>query len=97
MGDGATVNRPLAIPSPDAGGARPQTTASGLPDQTIYEQSEKIKTTRFHIVRRGETLSAIARQHYGAPENWRKILAANQKVIKDPDKIAPGTKLIIPE
>lgn len=70
---------------------------SALPDLTVYEKPEKIKTTKFHIVRRGESLASIARQYYGTPEAWRKILAANQKVIQDPSKIAPGTKLIIPE
>jgi len=69
----------------------------GLPDLTIYEKDEPIKTTRFHIVRRGESLSIIARQYYGSSNQWRKILAANQKTIKDANKIAPGTKLIIPE
>jgi nucleoid-associated protein YgaU len=58
---------------------------------------EPIKTTRFHIVRRNETLSAISQQYYGSPDKWRKIVTANQKVIKDPNKIAPGTKLIIPD
>jgi len=66
-------------------------------DLTIYETSEPIKTTRFHIVRRNETLSAIAQQYYGSASNWRKILTANQKVIKDANRISPGTKLIIPD
>ncbi len=72
-------------------------TEPGLPDLTIYEKDEPIKTTRFHIVRRGESLSIIARQYYGSSNEWRKILAANQKTIKDANKIAPGTKLIIPD
>lgn len=85
---------------PDSGAAnayRPQPATSALPDLTVYERDEKIETTRFHIVRRGDTLSAISRQYYGTPNSWQKILAANQEIIKDPDKIAPGTKLIIPE
>jgi len=71
--------------------------APGEPiDLTIYEKSEPIKTTRFHIVRQGETLSTIAQQYYGSQNGWRKILTANAKAVKDPNKIAPGTKLIIP-
>lgn len=68
-----------------------------LPDYTIYERAEPIKTTRFHIVQKGENLSLIARQYYGSATTWHKILAANPKTIKDPNKIAPGTKLIIPD
>jgi len=69
----------------------------GLPDLTIHELNEPIKTTRFHIVRKGENLSTIAQQYYGSQDKWRKIVTTNQKIIKDPNKIAPGTKLIIPD
>lgn len=70
---------------------------AAVPDLTTHEMNEPIKTTRFHIVRKGETLSAVAQQYYGSSDKWRKIVTANQKVIKDPNKIAMGTKLIIPE
>ncbi len=70
---------------------------AGVPDLTVYEKAEKIKTTRFHIVRKEETLSAIAQQYYGDRNKWRKILEANKSIIKDPNKVQPGTKLIIPD
>ena len=77
--------------------AVPASQSDGVPDLTIYEKAEKIKTTRFHIVRREETLSAISRQYYGTPNQWQKIVEANKGAIKDPSKLQPGTKLIIPE
>lgn len=88
-----------AEPVPTVAPTEPQRPAAGpaLPDLTIYEKDEPIKTTRFHIVRRGESLSVIARQYYGSPNQWRRILAANQTTIKDANKITPGTKLIIPD
>lgn len=67
------------------------------PDLTVYERPEKIKTTRFHIVRKDETLSAISQQYYGSPTKWRQILQANEQAIKDANRIQPGTKLIIPD
>ena len=74
------------------------------PDSTIYsgehptvEQAEKIKTQRFHIVRKGETLSEISRKYYDSANKWQKILEANRQIIKDVNKLRPGTKLIIPE
>ncbi len=74
------------------------------PDSTIYsgghptvEQTEKIKTQRFHIVREGETLSEISRKYYGSANKWRMILDANRDEIEDVSKIKPGTKIIIPE
>ena len=70
---------------------------SGPPDSTIYEQTEKIKTQKFHIVREGETLSEISRKYYDSANKWQKILDGNRNVIKDVNKLKPGTKLIIPE
>ena len=66
-------------------------------DVSQYIQAEKIKTQRFHIVRKNETLSAISRQYYGTANNWKKIFDANRDVIKDPNKINTGIKLIIPD
>jgi len=68
-----------------------------LVDSTVYEQAEKIKTQKFHIVRKGESLSGISRKYYGSANKWKKILHANRNVIKDANKLRPGTKLIIPE
>lgn len=85
-------------PAPPTPTEAPASAASpALPDLTIYEKDEPIKTTRFHIVRRGESLSVIARQYYGSSNEWRRILSANPKTIKEANKITPGTKLIIPE
>ncbi|MGB2864894.1 MAG: LysM peptidoglycan-binding domain-containing protein [Sedimentisphaerales bacterium] len=67
-----------------------------LPDSTQYEQTEKIKPQRFHIVREGETLSRISNLYYGSAGKWQKILDSNRKTITDANKIKPGTKLIIP-
>jgi len=67
------------------------------PDSTIYEQTEKIKTQKFHIVREGETLSEISHKYYGSANKWRIILDANRDAIEDVSKLKPGTKLIIPE
>ncbi len=70
---------------------------SGPLDSTIYEQTEKIRTQKFHIVREGETLSEISYKYYGSANKWQMILDANRNVIKDVNKLKPGTKIIIPE
>jgi len=74
------------------------------PDSTIYsaghptvEQTEKIKTQKFHIIRKGETLSDISHKYYGSANKWRMILDANRDEIEDVSKLKPGTKIIIPE
>ncbi len=71
--------------------------SSGSPNLPGRQKTEPAQATRSHVVRSGETLSSIAQQYYGSANDWRKILTANEKTIKDANKIAPGTKLIIPE
>ena len=66
-------------------------------DFTAHYTSGKIKTTRFHIVRKDETLSGISRKYYGSAHKWKKIRDANRKIIKDVNNLKPGTKLTIPE
>ena len=79
-----------------------ETKGNNTPDAIAYEQtknlqSNKIGSTRFHIVREGETLSDISYKYYGSSNRWPKILNANRNAIKDANKLRPGTKLIIPE
>lgn len=52
---------------------------------------------QFYEVKRGDTLSKIAKAHYG---DWRKytdIFEANKPMLKDPDRIYPGQKLRLPQ
>lgn len=66
-------------------------------DGSPIMQTEKIKTQKFHIVRKNQNLSIISRQYYGSSNKWQKIVDANRDVIKDPNKLQPGMKLIIPD
>ena len=66
-------------------------------DWTRFEKEANRKTERFHIVGRNQTLSEVARQYYGSAGKWQKIYNANRAVIKNPDTLRPGTKLIIPD
>ena len=70
---------------------------SQVPDSTIYEKPQKIRTERFHIVRRDDTLSSISQQYYGSANKWQKILDANRQILKDANKIKPGMRLVIPD
>ncbi len=49
-----------------------------------------------YTVQAGDTLSKIAKQHYGDANQWRKIFEANRGTISDPDKIQVGQRLTIP-
>jgi len=73
--------------------AKVETEQSNVPDLTARKEVEK----QIHTIREGETLSGISREYYGSENKWQKILAANRNVIRDANKLKPGTKLIIPE
>ena len=51
---------------------------------------------RRHQLKRGDTLSAVARHYYGDPGRWVEIWAANQHLAARPDAIVAGTELLIP-
>ena len=57
-----------------------------------HKQSPDLAKTR--VVRRGDTLSAIAAQEYDDPAMWRPIARANG--IVDPRRLTPGQVLSIP-
>ena len=49
-----------------------------------------------YVVKKGDTLSAIAQKHYGKASRYMVIFEANRPMLKDPDKIYPGQALRIP-
>jgi len=51
---------------------------------------------REHVVRSGDTLSAIARASYGDAGQYPRIVRANPSVITDPDLILAGQVLKVP-
>ncbi len=50
----------------------------------------------FYTVKSGDTLSAIAKTHYGNAMKYPVIFEANRPMLKDPDRIYPGQVLRIP-
>jgi nucleoid-associated protein YgaU len=82
---------PAGIGAPGPGSSEP---AAAQEPPTSKNEPAPIK---FHIVQKGDTLSAISAKYYGSPHHWPKIAAANKSILTDPDKLSPGTRLIIPE
>ena len=50
-----------------------------------------------YTVKAGDTLSKIAKQHYGNANSYMKIFEANKGLLQDPDKIQVGQVLKIPD
>lgn len=49
-----------------------------------------------YTVQKGDSLSKIAKHHYGDANAWKRIFEANRDTLDDPDKIFPGQTLRIP-
>jgi nucleoid-associated protein YgaU len=52
--------------------------------------------SRTYTVKSGDTLSKIAKEHFGDANAYHKIFDANRDQLSDPDKIKPGQILKIP-
>jgi nucleoid-associated protein YgaU len=63
-------------------------TAPSAPPQSVPE--------RTYTVKKGDSLSKIAKQVYGDAQQWRKIHEANRDIIDNPDLIHPGQVLKLP-
>lgn len=49
-----------------------------------------------YTVKKGDSLSKIAKAHYGDPMKYPAIFDANKPMLSDPDKIYPGQVLRLP-
>jgi nucleoid-associated protein YgaU len=50
----------------------------------------------FYVVQKGDSLSKIAKEHYGDFKSYTRIFEANRPMLSDPDLIYPGQTLRIP-
>ena len=61
---------------------------------TAPSSAEPAKT---YTVKKGDSLSKIAKSVYGDAQQWRKIHEANRDIIDNPDLIYPGQVLKLPQ
>jgi nucleoid-associated protein YgaU len=65
-------------------------------DDSRLEVTTPQPEARYYTVAKGDTLSKIAKQHYGDANKYPQIFEANKPMLKHPDKIYPGQVLRIP-
>ena len=63
-------------------------------DNIMVESKEP--EARYYTVQGGDSLSKIAKAHYGDFNKYHQIFEANKPMLSDPDKIYPGQVLRIP-
>ena len=67
--------------------------ASGGKKQPVKKNTKK---RTYVVVKKNDTLGKIAQHFYGKSSYWTKIYNANRKIIKDPNRLTVGWKLLIP-
>ncbi len=86
----------VRIPHPPSDPVKPKPT--GVQPSPRPEATEKPKPAqRIHVAAENETLSRISQQYYGTSSRWQAILQANSTVLKAPEQLRPGMRLVIPD
>jgi nucleoid-associated protein YgaU len=88
---------------PASKGTEKVSMAPGHPEQAFYNKQDMQQVTDtsatqdVYTVQSGDSLSKIAKKHYGDANAWTKIYNANKEKIGDnPDLIRPGQRFVIP-
>lgn len=82
--------------------AKVDSTAEVVPKADFSGVSSRVDSTadivgeQSYTVQSGDSLSKIAKQHYGDGNAWQQIFDANRDQLDDPDKIRPGQTLRLP-
>lgn len=82
-----------------SGSTSKSTPAADFSDVTSGESSSApaASTGQTYTVKSGDSLSKIAKAHYGDASKWKRIYEANKEKIKNPDLIYPGQEFTIPD
>lgn len=60
------------------------------------DSTEELVGEQSYTIEKGDTLSKIAKEHYGNANAWKHIFEANRDIIEDPDRIFPGQVIKLP-
>jgi len=90
------LNQPQQAATPEPAAAAPS-----LQPQPDRRQDTAPARPRYYVVQRNDNLSLIARKFYGPQQgnkiaNIRRIFEANKALLKSPDRLREGQKLLIP-
>lgn len=88
---------PPAAESPDATTPPTDTTTvsdTTPPDEPLAPQGPAGRT---YTVRKGDTLYSLARRFYNDERRWRDIWQANRDKLPDPNRLAVGMTLVLPD
>lgn len=94
VSDRASAPPPAGL-APSVLSAPPVRTAPTPIATAAPTDASNASATRTHVLKSGETISALSKQYYGSEKYTKLILDANP-TLKDPRRLRPGTSIVIP-
>jgi nucleoid-associated protein YgaU len=86
-----------AKPGAPTGTAPQVAAAEGAKTQTAEQAAEQaLSDAKTYVIRKGDTLWAIAKRYLGGGSRYTSIFEGNRKVIRDPDLIHPKEEVTLP-
>lgn len=86
---------PSLAPKPESATPRQPATTTPPPSPPAAPSPAPAKGTEY-VVAKGDTLSGIAKKHYGKSALWTLIVEANRNLLDDPGDLKIGMRLILP-
>ena len=80
-----------------AAGNSPSWMSQGKTPGDAKSNAQTVSGGRRHVVQDGDTLINIAQKYYGDTGQFKTILNANREQVQSPDRLTPGTVLVIPD
>ena len=69
--------------------------------EIVYKESSSASSNEvkkeYYVVQKGDTLQSISQKVFKTTQKWKSIYEANKHVLKSPDRIRPGQKLVMPK
>lgn len=81
-------------PKPDFSNVESSSSSKSMPKSAAGTPKKASST---YTVVSGDSLSQIAKRHYGDAAKWKAIFEANRDLISNPDLIHPGQVLTLPQ
>ena len=78
-------------PLPDFSDVQSGSSSEAMPEEKAMSTYEE------YTVKGGDSLSKIAKKHYGDAMKWKAIYEANRDIVKNPDLIQIGWVLKLPQ
>jgi len=76
---------------------REMTLKESIIEDVLREKKDIMSKLGPYVVQKGDWLYEIARQAYGDQAKWKKIYDHNKALIKNPNHLAPGVTICLPD